>query len=264
VRLATKGHGGQLKKTVNVTTNVPGSTAPVRLEISGEIWEPVAYEPRIVAFGQINPKTATQPTLEKRVTITNNLDEVAELTDVHCTNSVFDIKTTVVEPGKKFELLVTIAGPLQPGINIGTIQVATGISETPNLAIPVQASRVADVDVAPPELLLARAVATEMKNQFTIRNHSQTPLDITDLAVSHPGMQVELEEGHDATSYILRLVVPAGTEMTGPEKITFKTGLPSQPEVTIPIKLRPAPATRPARPAQTRPTQPLPSRPAGP
>jgi hypothetical protein len=87
-------------------------------------------------------------------------------------------------------------------------------------------------------------------------------------------MQVELEEGQDATSYILRLTVPAGTELIGNEKITFKTGLPSQPEVTIPIRARPIPASRPARPAPPRPTsgpaarpgmrpaQPLPARPA--
>ncbi len=254
MRLTTKGHNGQLKKVVNVMTNIPGSTGPIALNIRGELWEAVAYDPRIVAFGQLNPATASQPTLEKKVTITNNLEAPAELTDVHCTNPVFDVKTTVVEPGKKFELTVTIVGALQPGMNTGSIQAVTGIADTPNLSIPVQASRTADVEVAPPELLLSRTVGAEMKPQFTIRNHTQTPLDITDLEVSNPALQVELEEGHDATSYILHLTVPAGTELTPPgEKITFKTGLASQPEVTIPINVRAAPASRPTRHVPARP-----------
>jgi hypothetical protein len=267
VRLATKGHGGPLKKSVSVTTNVPGSTAPIVLDIRGEIWEPVGYDPRIVAFGQIRPPTTSQPALERRVTITNNLETPADLTDVHCTNPVFAVKTKVVQPGKKFELTVTIVGPLQPGMNYGAIQAATGVDEMPNLSIPVQASRLADVEVLPPELLLPRTLPTELKSQLTIRNHSQTPLDITDLTVSNPALQVEIEEGQDATSYILHLTVPAGTELaaTG-EKITFKTGLASQPEVAVPIRLRAVPASRPAYPASSpgpRPGRPVPTRSVG-
>jgi hypothetical protein len=250
VRLATKGHGGPLKKSVTVLTNVPGSTAPVVLDIKGEIWEPVAYNPRIVAFGRIDQATAaSQPVPERKVTITDNLEEPVQLTDVRCTNPVFDVKTKVVEPGKKFELIVTIAGELRPGVNSGMIQAATGIEEAPNLNIPVQATRMADVDVSPPEILMPRVTAAEMKHQFIIRNHTQTPLDITDLEASDPALHVELQEGHDATSYILYLTVPAGTELPPRgEKITFKTGLASQPEVTIPIRVRSvAPASAPAR-----------------
>jgi hypothetical protein len=231
---------------VRVTTNIPGETTPIGLDIHGEIWEAVAYEPRIVAFGQLNAATvASQGTLERKVVITDNLEQPADITDVHCTNPVFDVKTTVLEPGKKFELTVTIVGPLKPGMNTGTIHANTGIEEVPSLHIPVQASRIADVEVYPPELVLTRTTGAEMKPQFTIRNHSSIPLDITDLEVSNPAMQVELEEGRDATSYLLHLTVPAGTEIPpGGEKITFKTGLPSQPEVTIPIIAR-APTSRP-------------------
>jgi hypothetical protein len=252
LRLNTKGHNGDLRKIVRVTTNIPGSTVPIQLNIHGQLWEPVAYDPRIVAFGRINASNAaSQPALEnleKKVTITNNLEQPANLTDVHCTNPAYHVDTKVLEPGKKFELTVTIVEPLKPGPNVGTIQVTTGIADTPTLNIPVQATRTADVEVSPPELLLSRTIGPEMRPQFTIRNHTQTPLDITDLEVSNPALQVELEEGRDATSYILHLTVPAGTELTqGGEKITFKTGLASQPEVTIPIVVRATPASRPTR-----------------
>jgi hypothetical protein len=239
---------------VTVVTNIPDSTAPVTLTIQGEIWEPVGVAPRIVNFGQLNSETAREPTLSRSVTVTNNLEEPAELTDVHCTSALFHVETKSVEPGKKYELTVTIAGALQPGSNTGTIELSTGVAEMPTLRIPVQASLTPDVDVTPAQMTLPPTVAVDVKNQFTIRNHTQTPLDITDLTVSNPALQVELEEGQDGTSYILQVDVSSGAELSpAGEKITFKTGVLSMPEVTIPVTVRHAPATRPSRPA-SRPT----------
>lgn len=243
-----------MKKVVTVTTNIPDSTTPVTLTIQGEIWEPVGVAPRIVNFGQLNSETAREPTLSRSVTVTNNLEEPAELTDVHCTNALFHVETKTVEPGKKYELIVTIADALRPGSNTGTIELSTGVAETPTLKIPVQASLTPDVDVSPPQMIVTPNATGDVKSQFTIRNHTQTPLDITDLTVSNPALQVELEEGQDGTSYILQVTVAGGAELSpAGEKITFQTGALSMPEVTIPVTVRHAPATRPSRPA-SRPT----------
>jgi hypothetical protein len=257
LKLTTKGHGGPLKKVVNVATNVPDLTAPVALTIQGEIWEPVAFTPRIVTFGQLTAEAARQPSLPQQVIVTNNLDESVEIKDVHCTSPLYQVETKTLEPGKKYELTITIVGPLKAGSNSGLIEFSTSAAEVPTLRIPVQAVVTADVDISPPQMALPQTIAADVDSQFIIRNHTQTPLDITDLTASNPGLQVELQEGPDALSHVLHLTVAAGAELSpGGEKITFKTGVLSQPEVTIPILVKRGPATRPSPP--------VPSRPAGP
>jgi hypothetical protein len=241
-----------MKKTVAVLTNAPDSPAPLHLTIQGEIWEPVAYDPRTVSFGQITNEAARESTPSRTITIVSNLEEPVELSDVHSTNPVFQVQTSIVEPGRKYEVAVSAAGPLRPGNNSGLIEISTSAADTPTLRIPVVALLKPDVDVSPPRLTLPQLIAAEVNQRFNIRNATQTPLTITDVSASHAAFQVELREHQPGKLYSLELVVPAGTELspTG-EKITFKTSLPGAAEMAIPIHVKRLPATQPSTPVRS-------------
>jgi hypothetical protein len=239
---------------VTVFTNIPDSAAPYTLNIQGEVWETLAIDPRLVTFGQLTMAAASQPALARTITITNNEDEPAELSNIHSTSPLFRVDTKVVEPGKRYELTIAIATPLQPGNNSGMIEVSTNIPETPTLSIPVQAFVMPDVEVTPPRLTLPQTVGADVNYRFNVRNGTATPLQVTDLTVSNPAMKVELREGQAGASCAIELVVPAGAELapTG-ETITFKTNVPSTPTATIPIQVRRLPATRPKPATQSAP-----------
>ncbi len=239
---------------MTVFTNVPDSTAPYTLNIQGEVWETLAVDPRTVTFGQLTMAAASQPALARTITITNNEEEPAELSNIHSTSPLFGVDTKVVEPGKRYELTIAIATPLQPGNNSGVIEVSTNIAENPTLRIPVQAFVMPDLDVTPPRLTLPQTVGADVNYRFNVRNGTSTPLKVTDLTVSNPAMKVELHDGQAGASYSIQLFVPAGAEPAPRgEKITFKTNVPGTPEMTIPIQVRRLPATRPSPPTQSAP-----------
>lgn len=228
--------GGRLKKSITVYTNIPEQNGSIRLTIQGEIWQPVDAKPLSANFGRLAPNTAQSPSLLRKLTIVNNMESEATLTNVRSTNPSFQAQTRVVEPGKKFELTVSVVSPLQAGNNRGKIEISTGIKEMPTLSVPVSAYVMSDVDVSPNKLALRAQRPRDMKRQFTVKNNTKQPLKISDLEASNPALKVGLQEVKPGTMFKIMVDVPAGYHVPpGGDKITFKTGCPSAPVVTIPI-----------------------------
>jgi hypothetical protein len=250
-----------MSKTVTVFTNVPDERTPLTLTIQGEVWESVAVEPRNISFGQLTPETSREP-LTRTLTVSSNIEQPIELTKVASTSPAFEVDSTIVEPGKKYEVTVTLAGPLKTGNNSGLIELSTSAADAPIIRVPVSATVMPDVDVNPPRMTLPQTIATEVKNQFMVRNSSKTPLKVTDLAATNPAFQVELQEIQPGALYSVQLIVPAGTELSpAGEKITFKTNVESAADMTIPINVKHPPPARPAPPVPPRATTTQPAAP---
>jgi hypothetical protein len=164
------------------------------------------------------------------------MEAVAKLTNVRSTNPAFQAQTRVVEPGKKYELTVSVVSPLQPGNNNGKVEMSTGVKEMPTLSVHVSAYVMSDVDVNPKKLTLRAQRPRDMKRQFIVRNNTKQPLKISDLEASDPALTVALEEMTPGTMFRITVEIP--TSYHGPpggDKITFKTDSPIAPVVTIPI-----------------------------
>ena len=228
--------GGRLKKSITVSTNIPGQDGTIRLAIQGEIWQPVDVKPMSANFGRLPPDATQSASLMRKLTIVNNMESEATLTNVRSTNPTFRAQTSVIEPGKKFELTVSVALSLQPGNNRGKIEMSTGIAEMPTLSVPVSAYLMSDVDVTPNKLALRSGQPRSTKRQFAVRNNTRQPLKISDLEASNPALKVALQETKPGTIFRITVDVPAGYRVpAGGDRITFKTDSPSTPVVTIPI-----------------------------
>jgi hypothetical protein len=232
----TAAHAGHLSKAVTVFTNAPKPEAMVTLKIEGEVWDPVAFEPQSVNFGRLTAESEGGTGLFQRVTITNNMDSPAELSDIRSTSPLFQVEAKTLESGKKFELLVTVVSPLNPGNTNARLELATGLPETPNLSIPISAYVVPDVELSPETVRLPAARSAGRKRQITVRNNTRLPLNISNLAVSNPDLQVTLTETQPGAVYIITLNVPAGAQLspTG-DKITFETDHPTAPHIEVPV-----------------------------
>lgn len=235
VLLSTK-RGGPLSKWVKVYTNIPDQEGLVKLTIQGEVWQPVDPKPRAASFGRIAPDAAQEGALTRKLTIINNMEGEAKLTDVRSTNPSFDVETTVIEPGKKFELTVSVVSSLLPGDNRGTIEMSTGITEMPTLSVPVRAYVMSEVDVNPTTVTLRGQQLRDMKRRLTVQNNTKKPLKISDLKTSNPALKVALQETRPGTRFMITVDIPVGYEVpSGGDKITFKTDSPVAPEVTVPV-----------------------------
>jgi len=227
---------GQLKKVLTVYTNIPEKRGIISLTIQGEIWQPVEAKPQSASFGRLAPDVARSGSLTKKLMIVNNMEADANLTDLRSTNPAFQAQTRVIEPGKKYELTVSVVSPLQAGNNNGKIEISTGIMEMSMLSVPVHAYVMSDVDVNPNKLAIPWQRPGDMKRQFIVTNNTKQPLKISDLEASDPALTVALEETTPGTMFRITIDVPTGYHgPPGGDKITFKTDSPSAPVITIPI-----------------------------
>lgn len=226
---------GPVAKTVMVATNA-ATEGQVTLQIKGEVWQPIQATPPSASFGRLTAEEA-QKVLERKLTIVNNTDETANLTDIKCTTPQFKATVATLEPGKKFEMTVSIVAPLKPGVASGSIEVATGMKETPKLTIPASAFVTADVEVTPNQLTLPTSRTDKLQRQFFVRNNSKNPIKISDLKASNEKLALAIVETQPiGMAYRITMDIPADYQPAeGGDKVTFKTDNPTMPEVSVPI-----------------------------
>ena len=235
VKLATKKASGTITKTISVNTNIKGSQSSITLKITGEVWQPVQVTPRSAAFGRITPEKADEG-LVRKLTIVNNVEGALKLENLSSSSPNFKAELKPLEEGKKYELVVTLIPPLNPGNNTGKITMDTGLEDKPKLDLTAYAYVTAPVDVTPTKLSLPSNRATDLQRQFYIRSNNNQPVQITDLTSSSPALQLELKDIKKSKTYRLTVDIPT-TYKPPPagDKITFKTDNPSVPLITIPI-----------------------------
>ena len=251
LKLSTKGIGGRTSKPVTIHTNVPAPGATVTLTIQGDVWEPVAVEPKMATFGRLTAEAARDPGLVRKVTIANNTEQPANLTNVRSASLLFSVQPpTVVEPGKRFELTIGLASGLKPGNNSSTIELSTGVADAPTLSIPVSAYVLADVEATPNGIVLGPNRSALEQRQVSVQNNTKTPVKLSGLRVTNPALKVTLRETQPGTLYTLTVEIPADCVLPPEgERIAFNTDCPSVPEIMIPVREIRVPTTNPTPPA---------------
>jgi len=239
IKVKTLSASGTLSKSVTVTTNATMNKTSIVLHIKGEVWQPVQVTPRSAAFGRVTSDKA-KVGLARKLTIVNNVEGEMKLSGIEVSNPVFKAEVTPIEPGKKYELTVTVVSPLKTGNNSGKIKLTTGIAGTPTLHIPVYAYVTSPVDVTPTKLSLPVTRLQNLTRQFYIRSNVNQPLEITDLKSSSPDLKLKLTDVRKSLTYRLTVDVPATYKppASGRDTISFKTNNSAVPSITIPITLR--------------------------
>ena len=99
-----------------------------------------------------------------------------EIKDIRCNNPNFEATSSVLKPGKEFELVVTLKPTQETGGLRGDIQFATGLKEIPTVKVEVTAYVTAEVDVMPYELVVqsgAEAPATRDARHEGLRTRNE-------------------------------------------------------------------------------------------
>ncbi len=222
---------GSINKSVTIHTNIAAPNKTVLLQIKGEVWNLIEVEPRAAAFGKLTG------TAQRKLVITNNSDQAADLHDIQCDSPMFKAEIRVIEPGKKFELIVT-AQATGSGQTSGKITMSTGITEHPTLEVFVNAHVPPAVEVQPRLIKLRPAApGTQYKQRVYVRNNQpEKPLQITDLKVSNPDIKLSLDEQVTGTKFHIILEFPDGYRAPpGGDMLTFSTSAASMPTVQVPI-----------------------------
>lgn len=239
IKISTKKGAGPLSKSITVNTNIAGSDSTLRLTIKGEVWQPVQVTPPSAAFGRITADKANSD-MERKLTIVNNIDGDLKLTNIQVTNPHFKAEVRPLEAGKKFELIVSMVPPLQPGNNTGKVTIDTGLDNPDKLEIPVYAFLTDPVDVTPTQLTLIPGRSAPMKRQFYIRCHDNQTFEVKNLKCTSEALKLELTDMR-GTKQTYQLIVDIPVDYAPPEggdQITMDTTHPAKPSITIPITQR--------------------------
>jgi hypothetical protein len=249
IKLSTANFGGAMTKSITVTTNCTGAESSIQLQIKGELWQPVQITPMSASFGRVPQQSKDEGVLIRKLTIVNNVESKAKIDQIKVPSESFKAEAKELEPGKKFELIVSLMSPLKPGPIYGNIEMATGVPELPILKVPVNAFIVADVDVTPNQLSLPANRPSPLQRQLYVRNNIQTPVKVSDLKSSNPALKLDLRETQPGVAYLITVNVPVEYKPSlGGDKITFKTDHPSLSEVSVPVMEIVTSANRPPMP----------------
>jgi len=239
IRMNTKKGGGKITKPVTIFTNIPGAQSQVRLQITGELWQPFDTSPRNAAFGRLTPEKVEEGMVRK-LTLTNNLEEKMKPGKVTSTSDNFTAEIKPIVEGKQYEVVVTLVPPLKKGNNSGIIKIDSGLEGQGDVEIRAYAFLTSPIDVSPAELVLTENRASELTRKFYINNNGKDELEITNLKCTNESLKMEISDLR-GNKKIYQLVVTIPQDYVAPaqgDMITFNTNNASMKEVKIPVKMR--------------------------
>jgi len=233
IQVNTANFNGPIMKNVSVDSNDKTQPTTV-LYLKGTVWKPVDVNPQ---FAMINvaPDTQGGSTV---VRIVNNMEEPLTLSPPEVNNPSFSVTLKTNQPGREFELLVSVSQPLKTGYSQAQVTLKTSSTAVPTLTANIGANVQAAVTVIPPQITLpAGPLANQTMPSITIQNNSTNLLTLSDAVTTAKDVQVKLNEANPGRLFTATLTFPQGYELPQGEhaEFTVKTSNPQFSVIKIPI-----------------------------
>ena len=250
IQFNTAAYNGGVFKQITVTCNVT-TQSMVILQLKGTVFKPYDVNPQIAVFN-LAPDADTASMV---LTITNNMEEPLMLSAPEVNNPIFAAQLITNVLGKGYQVKLTIVPPLPAqGSAQGHLTLKTSWANTPNIPVTLVANIQPAVMVNPPTITLPPGpLPRALTNSVSIQNNTATNLlTLSEPKVNAEGVGVEIREHQPGKSFSAMLAFPQGFEIPAGQQVEFsvKTGNPRFPEVKVPVRQMPRPATPlPAPPA---------------
>lgn len=234
VRYNSERSEGDVVKTLIVVCNDPMATNIV-LQLKGTVWRAVEVQPLAVTFNA----SADNQTNQTRVAhIINHLDQPLVVSEPVCSSHSFQTALKTVQPGKEFELQVTLLAPFEPGNLTAPITLKTSSSDQPVIVVVAAAVVQSSVAVIPPQIRLAPGVLrSAMETNVIIQNNRPGTLAVSQPVADIPGLTLSLRELQPGRQFVLTTSFPAGFQLPPGKSIhvRMKTSDPRFPTLTVPV-----------------------------
>jgi hypothetical protein len=245
IQVNTANFNGPIMKNVSVDSNDKAAPTSV-LYLKGTVWKPVDINPQ---FAMINvaPDTQGGSTV---VRIINNMEEPLTLSNPEINNASFTATLKTNQPGKEYEMTISIVPPIRTGYSQAQVTIKTSSSAVPTLTANIGANVQAAVTVVPQQITLPPGpLANQTMPSITIQNNSTNTLTLSDATTSAKDVvQVKLNEANPGRLFTATLTFPQGYEIPQGEQtfFTVKTSNPQFSVIKVPItQMQRPPATTP-------------------
>ncbi|MBK9138715.1 MAG: DUF1573 domain-containing protein [Verrucomicrobia bacterium] len=234
LQLNTTGFSGSITKTATITCNA-ANQSHLYLQLKAQIWKPVDINPTSAYFNL----TADTTTNEVRtIRIVNHLDTPLVLSEPECTNQVFAAKLTTVQPGKEFDLEVSVKPPFNWAYANGTVVIKTSATNLPAISVPVYARLQPIITTVPTQISLAPGpLRMAARPTVTIRNTGTRPAVLSEPTINLEGAKVTLNEVQPGRVFTLAFDFPAGLQIPPNQRVEarVKSDLPQFPTIVVPV-----------------------------
>jgi len=233
IQVNTANFNGPIMKNVSVDSNDKTQPTSV-LYIKGTVWTPIELTPQ---FAMINvPPDGTAGSTVVR--IMNNLEEPLTLSKPEVNNTNFSVTIKTNQPGKEYEMVVSVIPPLKTGYSQAQVTIKTSSTNAPILTANIGANVQAAVTVIPAQLTLPPGpLPNQTMPSITIQNNATNMLTLSDYSTTAKDVQVKLMEANPGHLFTATLTFPQGFELPEGDKAEFtvKTSNPQFPVLKVPI-----------------------------
>ncbi|MEJ5237910.1 DUF1573 domain-containing protein [Limisphaera sp. VF-2] len=255
VQLTTAGFQGMVIKTVTLSCNDPRQPN-VTLQLRANLWTPIEMNPR---YATLRANVERFHEARAVVQILSHEETPLRLQNPSCNNPL--LKAEVIErvPGREFELVITPAGPTPTGNAQAVISIPTSSTNLPVLNLTALVLLDPVVTVAPPFIQLGPGPLPAAQTvEVSVMNNGTNRLRLSEVAVNHTNVTVDVQETRLGEYFRLQLHFPAGFQLAPGEvlALTARTSHPQHPLVRVPIAQVRTPAYAPQVP---RPAPPVPA-----
>lgn len=233
LRLETAQFTGPIVKTATVVTNDP-QRPDIVLTLKASIWTAITLSQTILV---VPPISDPDRPARGSITLRNQTDEPLVLRDLQSDNPNLKPELKELTPGQVYELVVTTVPPLAPTTHSATVRIKTSLSKQPEITVPVVATVLPAVQVAPAEFAFPEERLPESQRRFAVLlSQRGAPLSVSDLTTNAPGVTVSAKPSEDGKRVTITVEFPAGFETKRENQfIRGKTSLDALPEFQIPI-----------------------------
>jgi hypothetical protein len=229
---------GPVAKTVTVA---PKNQPAITLQIKGTIWKPIEVNPQTAVLNVV-ADSPTNPTA--KVSIVSSLDEPITLSDPTSSNPAIGAELKTVEPGKRFEVLITPRTPLAQGNVQATISIKTSSTNVPTIDVSALAVVQPLLAVSPTQIALPPGpLSSAFPCTVSIRNNGSQPLTLSEAAVNAADVDAQIKEIQPGKQFAVNMTFPAGFRIASGDEVALgvTTSLPQMPVLKVPVRQAPRP-----------------------
>lgn len=228
--------GRRILSTMTVRAKVAGTETTGTLRINGDIVGELSYTPLVLKQWQPIPHGSAL----KIVRIKSETQAPFEILGTD-TDPALDVKVSEGAGALEYRISLTIAESAPPG-PLGTyLDIHTSLASQPLIRIPVFAHVRPRILVDPPSILLRIGGEPDARTRtIKIETAKRTPLELGAMSTEHNYVVAASLPAPGDTRAVKYVQITLGPEVpTGArnDRVTIKTNVAEQPEITIPVTL---------------------------
>ncbi len=229
-KLSLRGRKGRQRKSITVESNDPDHPRFL-LYLDGVVSQELQATPSQVIFGRVNKHSDST----KTITIAAH-GKPFVVSRVEATDKQFSAELETIETGKQYKIHVRLNPPMQTGRHRGHIRVSSENPDQPDMNIPVSATVVGPLIVAPREIVLAKVKDQPVTRYVVLRPGEVPTFSVTHVETPHPEMtsQVTTIAGNGVRIQLNNIIATA--DLDG-KQLRIVTDAEGMEEILIPFRV---------------------------